>query len=89
MSRKRIFELLDLVAESAKDDRSAGRMIWAAQQEELVKLVRQMFSEAKKKQGEAWRKWYGSPKGKLAQQRKKERGALGPNKNDELGGALE
>jgi hypothetical protein len=84
MSRKRITELLKELELAAKEDEAAGRMIWAANQRELVKLIRQTLEGEK----ERWRKWYHSPKGKEAQQRKKERGALGPHKNDEIGPSL-
>jgi hypothetical protein len=85
MSRKRITELLKELELAAKEDESAGRMIWAANQRELVNLIRQTLDGEK----ERWRRWYHSPKGREAQQRKKEKMALEPHKSDELGGALE
>lgn len=87
--KARILELVALVAESARADKDAGRLVWAEQQLELCQLIRQMFVTQKKKRGEAWKRWYQTPKGKAAQQRKKEKAALGPHKYDHQGGGLE
>lgn len=39
----RIEELLTMLTEAARDDRIAGRMVWANLQDELVVLVRELL----------------------------------------------
>jgi hypothetical protein len=73
--KARVLELLNMVEEAAKADRDAGRLVWAQQQLELVKAVRQMLDKQKADANARWRKWYES-KGKDAQQRRKVREAL-------------
>jgi hypothetical protein len=43
----------------------------------------QKRSEKKRKQHEAWKRWYDSPKGKAYSQKRKEREILGPAKSEE------
>jgi hypothetical protein len=72
--KARVIELLNMVEEKALADKAAGRLVWAQEQLELVKAVRQMFSKQKAAQRAAWKRWYDKH-GKLARIRREERDA--------------
>jgi hypothetical protein len=70
--KARVIELLNMVEEKALADKAAGRLVWAAEQLELVEAVRLMFRKQKEAQRAAWKRWYDKH-GKLARIKKEER----------------